>query len=145
VALAPINTFLVADRDRFTLHLHTRPLLSSEFHVTDRYPISVGRAGYETPRGLYLIRQRSACPEWTMPDSDWVQPPELRGVTVPCGDPRNPIRARWLGIHDGVGIHGTLDRPSIGTAASHGCLRMLVEDVVELYPRVHVNTPIYIV
>jgi lipoprotein-anchoring transpeptidase ErfK/SrfK len=124
--------------------LYKRPLLSSKFEVMYSYSIAVGRAGYETPSGLYLIRQRSDCPTWTMPDSDWVEP-QLRGVVIPCGDPANPIRARWLGIHDGVGIHGTLERESIGTAASHGCLRMLVEDVIELYPQVPKNTPIYIV
>ena len=67
----------------------------------------------------------------------------LAGTVVPPG-PSNPIKARWLGIYDGVGIHGTSDDASIGTNASHGCLRMHVSDVIDLYPRVPVGTPIYI-
>jgi lipoprotein-anchoring transpeptidase ErfK/SrfK len=58
--------------------------------------------------------------------------------------PENPLKSRWLGIYDGVGIHGTSDRASIGSNASHGCLRMLVEDVEDLYPQVPVGAPIYI-
>jgi lipoprotein-anchoring transpeptidase ErfK/SrfK len=52
--------------------------------------------------------------------------------------------ARWLGIYDGAGIHGTADVGSLGTAASHGCIRMSVPDVIELYDMVPVGTPVYI-
>ena len=142
--MGPINRLLIANRDAFTLTLYRRPLLRTKFKKAKVYPISIGKEGYETPRGLYLISSRSDCPTWTMPDSEWV-PPELRGKTIPCGDPANPIRERWLGIYDGVGIHGTLERDTISTAVSHGCLRMLTEDVVELYPQVPMNTPIYII
>jgi len=58
--------------------------------------------------------------------------------------PENPIKARWLGIYDGVGVHGTDARGSIGSNASHGCIRMLVEDVQKLYDAVPVGTPIFI-
>ena len=49
-----------------------------------------------------------------------------------------------MGIYDGAGIHGTDDVGSIGSAASHGCVRMTVEDVTDLFDRVEVGTPIYI-
>ena len=49
-----------------------------------------------------------------------------------------------MGFYDGAGIHGTDDVSSIGTAASHGCIRMRIPDVVELYDRVPVGTPLYI-
>ena len=49
-----------------------------------------------------------------------------------------------MGIYDGAGIHGTTARGSIGSAASHGCIRMLIEDVEELYDTVDVGTPVYI-
>ena len=49
-----------------------------------------------------------------------------------------------MGIFDGAGIHGTDDVGSLGTAASHGCVRMAVGDVIELYDQVPVGTPIYI-
>jgi lipoprotein-anchoring transpeptidase ErfK/SrfK len=77
-----------------------------------------------------------------MPYSDWVAP-EDRGRVVPPG-PANPLKARWLGIFDGAGIHGTDNEASIGTAASHGCVRMRIPEVIELYDQVPVGAPIYI-
>jgi lipoprotein-anchoring transpeptidase ErfK/SrfK len=50
-----------------------------------------------------------------------------------------------MGIYDGAGIHGTDAVNSIGTNASHGCIRMLIPDVEELYDQVRVGTPVYIV
>jgi lipoprotein-anchoring transpeptidase ErfK/SrfK len=49
-----------------------------------------------------------------------------------------------MGIYDGAGIHGTDAVSSIGQRASHGCIRMLIPHVVELYDRVPVGTPVYI-
>jgi lipoprotein-anchoring transpeptidase ErfK/SrfK len=63
---------------------------------------------------------------------------------VPGGSATNPLKARWLGIVDGVGIHGTGAEYSIGSRASHGCIRMRVADVIALYPRVPIGTPVYI-
>jgi lipoprotein-anchoring transpeptidase ErfK/SrfK len=63
---------------------------------------------------------------------------------IPGGTPENPLKARWLGIFDGAGIHGTTETGSIGSAASHGCVRMLIPDVIELYDQVPVGAPIYI-
>ena len=76
-----------------------------------------------------------------MPDSDWAG--SLAGQTIPPG-PDNPLKARWMGIYNGAGIHGTDDTGSLGSAASHGCVRMSVPDVIDLYDRVDVGTPIYI-
>ena len=107
------------------------------------YPIAVGQAGLETPAGLYNIANKAVNPAWTMPDSDWVKP-EDRGKVIPGGVPENPLKSRWLGVYDGVGVHGTADNASIGTNASHGCIRMRIPDVEELYPEVPVGAPIYI-
>jgi lipoprotein-anchoring transpeptidase ErfK/SrfK len=49
-----------------------------------------------------------------------------------------------MGFYDGAGIHGTADEASIGTAASHGCIRMTVRDVIDLYDRVPLHTPLSI-
>ena len=67
-----------------------------------------------------------------------------RHRSSPAGDPENPIKARWLGIFDGAGIHGTDAVGSIGSAASHGCIRMRIPDVSELYDQVPVGAPVYI-
>ena len=55
-----------------------------------------------------------------------------------------PSEARWLGFDGSAGIHGTEDVGSLGTAASHGCIRLAVPGVVDLYRHVDVGTPVYI-
>jgi lipoprotein-anchoring transpeptidase ErfK/SrfK len=62
---------------------------------------------------------------------------------IPPG-PQDPIKARWLGFYNGAGIHGTDNVGSLGSAASHGCIRMSIPDVEELYSLVPYGTPIYI-
>ncbi len=63
----------------------------------------------------------------------------------PAGEPPpDPAGARWLGIFNGAGIHGTDETWSIGHAVSHGCVRMTIPDVIDLYDRVNVGTPVYI-
>jgi lipoprotein-anchoring transpeptidase ErfK/SrfK len=49
-----------------------------------------------------------------------------------------------MGFHDGQGIHGTADIASLGSAASHGCIRMSVPDVKELYGKVEKGTPVFV-
>ena len=106
------------------------------------YGIAVGRVGLETPAGLYNIQNKAVNPAWHVPNSAWAG--DLAGKVIPGDDPSNPIKARWMGIYDGVGVHGTSDDASIGSNASHGCIRMHVPDVEELYDEVPVGAPIYI-
>ncbi|MCA1677781.1 MAG: L,D-transpeptidase [Actinobacteria bacterium] len=60
----------------------------------------------------------------------------------PAKRPAEP--ARGAGFHDGQGIHGTEDIASLGTAASHGCIRMSVPAVKELYSKVKLGTPLFL-
>jgi len=105
------------------------------------YGIAVGQVGLETPAGLYDIENKAVDPAWHVPNSDWAG--ALAGTVVPPG-PSNPIKARWMGIYAGAGIHGTDAESSIGTAASHGCIRMRIPEVIELYDQVPVGAPVYI-
>ena len=57
--------------------------------------------------------------------------------------PQDSLKARWMGFN-GAGIHGTDDVGSLGSAASHGCIRMAIPDVVALYRKVDVGTPVYV-
>lgn len=127
---------IIVDRGGFRLRLYKKLKLSKT------YGIAVGQVGLETPAGLYSINEMQVDPPWNVPNSDWAG--DLAGTTVPGGIPSNPLKARWMGIYDGVGIHGTGDPGSIGSAASHGCIRMKVPDVIDLYERVKVGTPVYI-
>jgi hypothetical protein len=92
--------------------------------------------------GLYNIQNKAINPAWHVPNSDWAG--DLAGTVVPGGTPENPLKARWMGIYNGAGIHGTDATGSIGSAASHGCIRMLIPDVIELYDQVPVGAPVYI-
>jgi hypothetical protein len=106
------------------------------------YRIAVGQVGLETPAGLYHVQNKAVNPAWHVPNSDWAG--DLAGTVVPGGTAENPLKARWLGIYNGAGIHGTDAVYSLGTAASHGCIRMAIPDVIELYDQVPVSTPVYI-
>jgi lipoprotein-anchoring transpeptidase ErfK/SrfK len=128
-------TIVTIDRGSYRLRLFKK------LELVKTYPIAVGKAGLETPAGLYDIQNKAVNPAWHVPNSAWAG--ELAGRVIPPG-PENPIKSRWMGIYDGAGIHGTDARYSIGTNASHGCIRMLIEDVTELYEKVPVGAPVYI-
>ncbi|MDX6678691.1 MAG: L,D-transpeptidase ErfK/SrfK [Solirubrobacteraceae bacterium] len=121
---------------------HFRISLFKKLKKVKTYPIAVGQIGLETPAGRYTITNKAVNPAWHVPNSPWAG--SLAGTVIPGGAPNNPLKARWLGVYDGVGVHGTDARYSIGSNASHGCIRMLVEDVIKLYDQVPVGTPIYI-
>jgi lipoprotein-anchoring transpeptidase ErfK/SrfK len=129
-------SILVADRANFKLRFYRNLKLQKE------YTVAVGALGFDTPAGLYHIQNKAVNPAWSVPNSDWAG--SLAGTVVPGGVPENPLKARWLGIYDGAGIHGTDQTYSLGTAASHGCIRMAIPDVIELYDQVPVGAPIYI-
>ena len=133
---AKYPVLLIADRYNFKLRLYKRLNLQKE------YTVAVGAVGFDTPAGLYHIQNKAVDPAWHVPDSDWAG--DLAGTIVPGGTAENPLKARWLGIFDGAGIHGTDQTYSLGSAASHGCIRMAIPDVIELYDQVPVGAPIYI-
>ena len=129
-------TLLIADRVNFKLRYYQKLKLVKE------YTVAVGAVGFDTPAGLYHIQNKAVDPAWSVPNSDWAG--DLAGTVVPGGVAENPLKARWMGIFDGAGIHGTDQTYSLGSAASHGCIRMAIPDVIELYDRVPVGAPIYI-
>lgn len=128
-------SYLTLDRANFTLRLFR------DLELTKTYTVAVGQEGLETPEGTYEIQTMEEEPTWYVPESDWAG--DLAGEVIPPG-PDNPIKARWMGIFEGAGIHGTEETGSLGSAASHGCVRMAIPDVEELYSQVEVGTPIFI-
>lgn len=126
-----------------TIEKSTRTLrLFKSLRISKRYKVAIGQPAYPTPEGRFRIQNKQVNPTWSVPNSPWAG--ELAGTTVTGGSAANPLKARWMGITNGVGIHGTGDDYSVGTAASHGCLRMHVRDVIDLYRRVPVGTPVLI-
>ncbi len=106
------------------------------------YRVAVGEPKYPTPIGRFSVQTKQVDPPWNVPNSDWAG--ELAGTTVPGGAPNNPLKARWIGFNGSVGFHGTSSVSSLGTAASHGCVRMSEGDVIDLYERVRVGTPVLV-
>src|SRR3954454_9809624 len=105
------------------------------------YTIAVGRQGLETPAGRYDIQDKQVNPSWHVPNSAWAG--DLAGKVIPPG-PQDPIKARWMGIAGGAGIHGTDEVGSLGSAASHGCIRMAIPDVEALFDKVEVGDAVFI-
>lgn len=129
-------TYLTLDRTNYQLKLW------NDLELTKTYTVAVGQVGLETPAGTYNLESKQVDPVWTVPNSAWAG--DMAGQVVPGGVPENPLKARWMGIFAGAGIHGTDDTGSLGSAVSHGCVRMAIPDVIDLYDRVDVGTPIYI-
>jgi len=102
--------------------------------------VAVGRKGWETPTGEFKVTQMFRDPAWAHPLK--------KGIVIPGGDPQNPLGRYWIGFWtDGknwIGFHGTPNPKSVGTAASHGCIRMYNEDIAELFPQVTSGTPVIV-
>ncbi len=117
-----------------------------------RYPVAVGRPGWETPVGQFEVIELVVDPVWEHPAT---------GDRVPPG-PANPLGSRWIGFHRdcrgrvgfngrdhlvvqgcvSAGFHGTPQRDSVGHAVSHGCVRLFDEHVRELFDLVQMGTPV---
>jgi lipoprotein-anchoring transpeptidase ErfK/SrfK len=129
--------YIIVDRDHFTLRFYEHLQ-----HVRD-FAIAVGMQGLETPAGLYDVQWKQTNPSWYVPNSPWAG--KLAGKVIPPG-PDDPIKARWMAFNGGAGIHGIdpSEYGSIGHNASHGCVRMTIPDVIDLYRQVPVHTPVYV-
>jgi hypothetical protein len=130
------RTYISVDRGSRIVRLFKR------LRVVRRYRVAVGAAGYATPAGMHRVLSKQVNPTWYVPNRAWAG--SLAGQRIPPGDPRKPLKARFIAIGGGVGLHGTADLASIGRAASHGCIRMTVPDVISLYRRTPVGTPVLI-
>jgi lipoprotein-anchoring transpeptidase ErfK/SrfK len=110
--------------------------------IEKKYRCAVGTPGFPTPLGTFKIVLKRYRPTWSNPGSDWA-----KGMPANIGPgPGNPLGTRALNINSpGIRIHGTSKDYSIGTAASHGCMRMHMWDIEDLYERVKVGTRVIIV
>ncbi len=121
------------------------------YFITDsthaiRYPVAVPKKGMEWS-GAARIDGKYLRPDWSAPDVVRRDHPELPRV-IRGGDPKNPMGEAALTLdRDQLAIHGTAKhmRGSIGTAASYGCIRMLNEDILDLFQRVQRGTPVVMI
>jgi lipoprotein-anchoring transpeptidase ErfK/SrfK len=107
------------------------------------YRCAPGQPAWPTPKGDFVIVRKQSNAPWFNPHSTWsANMPDM----IP-GGPGNPMGDRKIGINwPGVFLHGIppSEYSSIGTAASHGCMRMMPASIHDLYPRVRVGDPVYI-
>jgi lipoprotein-anchoring transpeptidase ErfK/SrfK len=130
--------YIVIDRGSFRLRFY------DHLKLTRTYEIAVGMEGLETPAGLHKIEWEQVDPPWYVPKKAWAG--ALAGTVVPPG-PGDPLKARFMSFEGGAGIHGIdpSEYSSIGHDASHGCVRMRIPDVIDLYSKSPVGTPVFIV
>ncbi len=127
------------------LKSHTAPFLSridksknilvlySDGEAIKKYSVATGKKNC-TPVGEFKIMDKLVHPTWFK-----------TGAIFPPGSPENALGTRWMGFDKpAYGIHGTIEPKSIGTQASEGCVRMLNEEVEELYSIVPVGTKVII-
>jgi hypothetical protein len=95
------------------------------------FKVGLGEGG-NTPVGTFVIKSKMVHPAWTNPKT---------GQHFDANDPNNPVGEYWLGwdgigdarVYTGFGLHGTIDPASIGQSKSMGCVRMLPDDIAEMY------------
>ena len=130
--LQPVGTIIV-DKPQHYLYL------IQPNNVALRYGIAVGRQCDD----LVGLRHIASMAEWP----HWQPPPDLlkRNPAVMPGGPGNPLGARLLQLDDGKsGIHGTNAPKTIGNVVTFGCIRLVNDDIVDLYNRVKVTTPVVV-
>lgn len=105
------------------------------------YRIAHGMPEYPTPTGNYRVTYLEKNPTWIPPkDSVWAKEAKI----TPPG-PGNPLGTRWIGLDsNAVGIHGTPMAWTVGSRASHGCIRMRIPDVEDLFTRINPGTQVII-
>jgi len=124
---------------RIVVNLEQKKLrLVQDGRVVKAYGIAIGTAAYPTPTGKYEVIDKQVDPAWFPPNSPWAA-----GLGVVPPGPGNPLGTRWIGTSaPAIGIHGTYASSTIGTAASHGCIRMHIDEVEELFEEVSLGSSV---
>jgi lipoprotein-anchoring transpeptidase ErfK/SrfK len=134
--LTALSGQIVVDLSEHRLYLY------SDGKLIKTYPVATGQPAYPTYPGTFHIVDKVKDPTWLPPNSDWAK----NATPIPPGT-ENPLGTRWMGTsQSGVGIHGVppSEDGTIGSFASHGCIRMHNWDAVDLFDRVVVGMPIII-
>jgi len=124
---APFN--ILVDKSQNILYL------KSDEEIFKTYNVATGKDNC-TPVGTFKIANKIVNPTWFK-----------KGKVIPAGDPENILGTRWMGFDTApsYGIHGTTEPQSIGKQATSGCVRMLNQEVEELYSIIPVGTEVNIV
>lgn len=136
----PVGTIVIDTANRFLYY-------QQEDGRSLRYGVGIGRAGFSW-NGEATIRRKARWPDWYPPAAMRQRQPYLPRHVV--GGLQNPLGARALYLYQGgrdtlYRIHGTLEPESIGRAMSSGCVRMINEEVVDLYEMVPIGTKVVVI
>ena len=129
---------LIGGRDttptlQFSLNIPSFRLDVFEHGVLTRsYPVATGMPRYRTPIGSFRIDHVTWNPWWRPPDSEWARNERPRAPGW-----KNPVGRVKMRVHDEVYLHGSPFENSMGSAASHGCIRMRNVDAMALARMVH--------
>lgn len=112
-------------------------------NLAKTYTVATGSSRFPTPKGAFSVVLKRRNPTWVNPD------PGGWGKSLPAriaAGPRNPLGTRALNLSaPNIRIHGTGNVASLGHPASHGCIRMAMSDVEELFDQVDQGTPVTII
>ena len=144
----PIGTIFIDTGD---YHLY---FVEARGHAT-RYGVGVGKEGFGW-NGRAKINMKRDWPDWVPPHEMVMRSPEIRAQLEPTprgmgvrGGPKSPLGARAMylfGPHGDLGyrIHGTTEPETIGSNVSSGCIRMINQDIIHLYSRAAIGTPVIV-
>lgn len=132
----------IMEKEWFIVINKTRKILTVYNHgeIYKKYPVALGKPSMPTPDNKFTIINKAKNPYWG----------GMGGKFKPVkgGAPNNPLGKRWLGLsrekHSGYGIHGNSAPFSIGRYVSAGCIRMINEDVEELFENIPIKTDVWI-
>lgn len=106
--------------------------------ILQDFPVAIGQNDWQTPLGTFKVQSMRENPRW--------QHPITKAAIAP--GPDNPLGTHWIGfLEEGdffIGIHGTNQGHLIGEAVSHGCVRMLNDDIQAVFERVKIGTPVIV-
>jgi L,D-transpeptidase ErfK/SrfK len=140
---------LVLNVPEMRLYYYPKPK-PGETPVVKTFPVGIGRQDWGTPLGLTKVVGKIKDPTWTPPASirkEHLENGDPLPAVVPAG-PNNPLGAYAMRLAIGGGsylIHGTNKAFGVGMRASHGCIRMMPEDIEYLFGHIAVGTPVRIV
>ncbi len=109
--------------------------------ILKQYYVGLGMNSFKTPIGKFLVIEKSKNPGWINPYN--------KAETIKPGE-NSPLGTRWITFHKDsatnieFGIHGTYNYPSVGKYSSHGCVRMYIEDIEELFDLIEIDTPVLV-
>jgi L,D-transpeptidase ErfK/SrfK len=115
--------------------------------LVSAYPVAVGRRTWRTPQGDFEVLEKEKDKTWIVPlsiqEEMLAKGQQVREKVLP--GPDNPLGRHWLRISPSEGIHGTNAPASIYKSQTHGCIRLMPENIATLFEKVPVGTPVKIV